>query len=425
MTQTDQKDKVPSRERFVVSALLTWSVWSLMYALNGAYVSPPLLPFVFVAALLTVILWVTPPRLRASQALKLSVVLISFSWFLYFIPGPHWPRSLAFGVVMGALVFVTTRGQWRWIGLGVGLAFALLAAAVAWHWGRDGIDVFTITQGGALSFLHGQNPYQAWYSSTTIGVHRFHYDYGPLWILLNVPFAWLGDVRILTALSAFGILGLAAWRFGWRNDSLLWLALLAFSPWLVWPVLQSWTELCAMALTLAWYATYQKWRWSWLLLALALGSNPAVLVIVVPIFVLIPSTRRQVVFGGVAALSCWGGAYLVSGHDMLQAFSIAGSQGYNPSLGITGLYFVFSAHATSKVITAVAFIAALVLAWRAHPSGVSRQEITSGLVALVGVLFLPATYFEYIMIVALWFWWVVFGIAARVDEGVSGGADCR
>jgi hypothetical protein len=333
------------------------------------------------------------------------------SWIIFFAPGAHWSATYGLLVLAGSLLAAPNV---RWLnaaGAVLVLTGAILALAYAWRWGAAPIDVFDITQRGAVDFLHGINPYQAWFPSTTLGVLRFHYDYGPLLLPLSSPFAALGDVRVLGALSATAIAGLAVGPHRRRQpDAWRWALLLFASPWLFWCVLQGWTELVAIAPLMWWYVERDK-AWTWLLLALSLGINPAVGIVLVPLFVTTTwATRRQILYAGSVGLLCWTVAWAFSGPDFIRAFLIAGQQRFDPTVGLGGLYMFATHRALPISVPILVMIVGCAILWRRRPVFGHAEELAVGLVAFAVVFCLPATYFEYAMIPAVWTWcWIVRG----------------
>lgn len=393
-----------------IKLLILWVMWSLLYAWHGSYLGINLLRAMLVVAIVSVLI-LRKTLIRSSWQLMLAIYvpILGSSWSMLIINGPHWPLWLSMPLAPGA-VLVTLGGHPRvrasgWVLVG---GFGVLSILSAWHWGSVNIDVFSIGQQGALDFLRGVNPYQSWFRSTTIGVARFRYDYGPLWLPLTAPFARLGDVRVLILLSSAGIVALGAWACGWRRHSTwMWLALLLLSPWLVWGTLMSWTELTMMALLLAWYATRQQWRFGWLLLAVALGANPIIAVLLLPMFAIMPEVRRQILYAGAMAAVCWLCAWGVSGADFIQAFKIASGQGYNPTIGFGGLYLLVIHHSLPKIATAAVALVVAGWLWRHRAGSLWQREILAGVGCLLIVWAMPAGYFEYALIPALWLWWAM------------------
>lgn len=392
----------------IVRVLFLWVIWSLLYAMNGGYVGPFVLMVWGLVVILSVLACFWRPKITLSAAMWTALPLISLCWILFADPGsPHWPVGLGLAVCVAALFAAAARGFLRVIGLVLVFALATACVVAAWHWGHDNIDVFTMTQTGSLDVLRGVNPYQSWFPSTTLGVARLRYDYGPALLILAAPFAALGDVRLLSVVSGLGILTLAGWRFGWRCETTwIGLALLVASPWLGWVILQSWTELPAMALLLAWYATQENWRWSWLFLAAALSINPDVAVLMVPIAIVIPRLRRGVGYAVALSLLAWFGTYLFSGHDLIQAFEVASGLRYDPTISIGGLYKLFWGMDLPKVSTVLVAIWAWTWLWFHRPVSPLGRELAVAVAGVTVVWFLPFVYFEYASILGVWIWWV-------------------
>jgi hypothetical protein len=362
-----------------------------------------------VAAILVVLLLMSRPANWDSHAtLKWSLPLVALSWLTFwtYTNNAHWNKLFVVPLLLGATALAWGKRGWSQYVSVAAIVGGIVGIAVSgWRWGRDDIDVFVIMQRGALSLIHGHNPYQLWFPSTTVGVHRFHYDYGPLLLLLSAPAAWLGDVRLLELLAAFGILALGAWRLGRTADRLPLLLLLAISPWLLWPVIQSWTELIAMALVLGWYGLSKSWRLSWLLLAVAVAVNPIVLLVVVPTWILFPELRRTALSGIVLGFLCYALAYLITGHDFIVAFQIASRQRYPATLGGGGLFRLLTGHTLPRSLSLIVFLGSCLVAYLRPPRSPASRELTVAGIAAITVFFLPASYFEYVLIPMLWSWW--------------------
>ena len=393
-----------------VKVLMLWVMGSLLYASRGSYLSETLWYAIGIFAITGwVILFKFKVRSTWTTFLPFAIVIVAFSWPILDAPGPHWPLICAAPLPLAAIAIGLPASPWlRYLGWVVLILLEGICIALAWHWGRVNIDVFAISQQGALDFLRGTNPYQSWFHSTTVEVARFRYDYGPLWLLLTAPFARLGDVRVLVGLSSIGIICLGAWRYGWRQYSTwIWVALLLLSPWLAWTTIMAWTELVMMSLLLAWYATYQQWRWSWVFLAVALGANPIIAVLLLPMFVVIPETRRQIICAGCAAAICWLAALGLSGADFIQAFRIAGTQGYEPTISLGGFYLILTNHPIPKIATIIIALGITAYLWRYRAADLWQRELLVGFGCLAIVWVMPASYFEYTLIPALWLWWTL------------------
>jgi hypothetical protein len=362
-----------------------------------------------VAAILGVLLLMSrPANWNIHAALIWSLPLVALPWLTFwsYTHDAHWNKLFVIPVLLGATAFAWGKPGWcRYFSLAAIVGGMVGIAVSGWRWGTDDIDVFVIMQRGALSLLHGHNPYQLWFPSTTIGIHRFHYDYGPLLLLLSAPAAWLGDVRLLELLAAFGILALGAWRLRPTPERLPLLLLLAISPWLLWPVIQSWTELIAMALVLGWYGLSKRWRPSWLLLAVAVAVNPIVLLVVVPTGILFPELRRTALTGIVLGVLCYVMAYIVTGHDFIAAFQIASRQLYPATLGGGGLFRLLTGRPLPQSLTLIVFLGSCLVAYLRPPRSPAGRELAVAGIAALTVFCLPASYFEYVLIPMLWSWW--------------------
>lgn len=391
--------------------ILLWVLWSFLYGFNGAYVSPPLLAIWGVACATSVLLWWRGTSLSVGFLLRVCTPLAAMSWIVFFAPGSHWSATYGLLVLVGSILAAPNISWLNALGGVLVVTGGIVAVAHAWHWGVAPIDVFDITQSGAVDFLHGINPYRAWFPSTTLGIVRFHYDYGPLLLPLSSPFAALGDVRVLGALSATAIAALVVRARGWRQpDAWRWALLLWASPWEFWCVLQGWTELVAIAPLMWWYVERDR-PWAWLLLVLSLGINPAVGLVLVPLFVTTTSTtRRQILYAGSVGLLCWAVAWGFSGPDFIRAFSIASRQLFDPTVGLGGLYMFATHRALPILVPIVAMFVGCAILWRRRPMYGSAGELAVGLVSAAVVFCLPATYFEYAMIPAVWIWlWLARG----------------
>ena len=393
-------------ESLKARVILLWVLWSFLYGFNGAYVSPPLFVIWGLVCTASVLIWWRGTLLTPGFLLRVCTPLVAMSWIVFFAPGSHWNSAYGLLLLAGSLLAAPSVRWLNALGGALVVTGATVAVAHAWHWGAAPIDVFDITQRGAVDFLHGTNPYQAWFTSTTSAVVRFHYDYGPLLLPLSSPFAALGDVRVLGVLSAAAIAALVVGNHGWRQpDAWRWALLLCASPWAFWCVLQGWTELVAIAPLMWWYVERNK-SWTWLALALSLGINPAVGLILVPLFAgATPATRRQILYAVSLGLLCWAVAWAFTGPDFIRAFSIASQQHFEPTVGLGGLYMFATHHAMPILVSIVAMMLGCAILWRRRTVLGNAVELTVGLVAAAVVFCLPATYFEYAMIPAVWIWW--------------------
>jgi hypothetical protein len=410
-----------STSRFAIcKVIVLWVLVSLLYSLSTAYLTH----FTMIMLGVTVFIAVLVMRVRYARGniratLIWSLPLMGLSWLTFWTAAnnAHWNKIYVLPVLAGSVAIIGAKRAWHHhLSLAV-IAGGMIGIAVSgWRWGKDGIDVFVIMQRGAVTFLNGNNPYQAWFSSTTLGVHRFHYDYGPLLLVLSAPAAWLGDVRLLLLLAASGILALGAWRLRQTVNRVPLLLLLGISPWLLWPVIQSWTELVAMALVLGWYGLRDTWKLSWLLLAVAVGVNPIVLLVVVPTLILFPELRLTSLAGIALGLFCYVPAYLLTGHDFIVAFQIASRQRYGGTIGLGGLWGDLTGRSLSEGVAFFVFLAGCLLFYLRRPRSLPDRELAVAGIAAVTVFCLPASYFEYVLIPMLWIWWWI-GTASIAFNG--------
>ena len=388
--------------------LIIWTLWSLVYANSKAYLNLDALLMGGVIVWLMWLDWTKPMQLSWQKAIYMCFPIAGIS-LLFSAPNGAYNLGILPLLVVGImLVLRQERALWRYIGLGtLGVAFGL-ALVSQWHWGTDNIDVFSITQQGALDFWHGLNPYHMFYRSTTMGVHAFRYDYGPLWLPMTVPFALLGDVRLLMVLSAIGIVALGVKCSGWRTPGTwLWVSLLVLSPWLYLPILESWTELVMVLLFLLWYELRSRYSWAWLLLAVALGANPVIGIVLLPMFLVMPKTRRDMFYAGGLAAVCWLAAAGLSGHDFVKAFEIAGTQKYPPTISVAGLYGTITHQAWPRLASLVLILGSSVWVWCHRQGDLRKQEFLIAIGSTAIVWSLPGGYFEYALIPAIWWWWLL------------------
>ena len=387
-----------------------WISWSLIAALSIMYVSPQLLPLAIVGL---------------TAALS---IYITRSWR----PGPHWGRMSAVtlpvlslsaillathdpGVSVG-LVLIGTGvawvgllvGRWerRWQ-LGIVMIAATLVLIAGWHWGHASIDVFTVMQGGGSALLHGANPYFQRFASTTSGVPFYYYPYGPIALGLSLPFAGLGDVRILSLLAAIAILGTAFTRSASDLDSTQRVSLLLLSPWLVWSVLQSWNELPISALLLWWFILRcRQVPLTWPLVGLALGISPVAIIPLVPIGILYPELRRDILLGCGLAAGLYSWTLIAVGLPQgLAIWHLLSGARYGITWSIGGFYQLVVGTGPPLWVVAVCETAVLGLGYLNAGRLQVHRRLWVGVLMLLIVLCSPASYFEYMIFPAIWIWW--------------------
>lgn len=249
---------------------------------------------------------------------------------LLFLPGitvnPARLGAFRPGVALAALVLASYlwRGAPAWVVrarfpvlllLGAGLGAVVMRASPA-----PGIDVWQIQQHGAAGLLAGYNPYRLRYPNvygsgtpfldpslvSADGRFILAYPYAPATLLLDVPSAWLGDVRwtMLAAVVA------AAWlvrRLGRGSvEAELAGALLLLQPQTFLVLELSWTEPIALATTLLAVAAVDRaagggaaeakgaaaWLWPGLAGALAAASKQYLPLLLLPLLFALPARAR-------------------------------------------------------------------------------------------------------------------------------------
>lgn len=246
-----------------------------------------------------------------------------------FLPGfaVEPSRLGAFRPVLGATAVVLSVWLWpaapRWLvrarfPLLVTLA-TVLGALVILASPAPAIDAWEYQQRGALGFLSGQNPYTALYPNiygpgtpyldpsllTPDGHYVRAYPYPPLIVLLEAPFAWLGDVRwaMLAAAAACALLVRALGRGAVEAE--LAGALLLLQPRGFMVLELSWNEPVALAgiLAVAWAvqdaverpqesSRAAEWWLPGLAAALAISTKQYVAILLVPFLLVLPARVR-------------------------------------------------------------------------------------------------------------------------------------
>ena len=193
-----------------------------------------------------------------------------------------------------------------------GLGLLTWFTAQHWAWGHANIDVFAEVQGAASSLLHGQNPYDPVYRVIIDTGHGLaptgsgHFGYGPAVILLSLPGAVLGDVRLSAALVGVSIPvaaflmarshGAPAWFC--RSLVAVWLGL-GFLPLMT---LADWTDTFSVAGFVWWLALRgERPTAARLALGLAMAAKPSMLPLLVPFLLWQRSAWRDAVWAVIVA----------------------------------------------------------------------------------------------------------------------------
>jgi hypothetical protein len=183
----------------------------------------------------------------------------------------------------------------------------LLTAAAVWlslqifliQRGRPLIDDFYIVSGGAKTLLHGHNPYLAYYQSTTTGITRYHYTYGPATLLLTTPFRLLGDVRYASLAAIVVTLGSILWVAKLSHPKAVpvhWVAaLLLAQPFSGYMVANMWSDVFPMLALVLWILLLERHpRVAAVLLGIGIAAKVTILLPLAGILIIRPKTLPQV-----------------------------------------------------------------------------------------------------------------------------------
>ncbi|MGH7610416.1 MAG: hypothetical protein ACREN4_00190 [Candidatus Dormibacteria bacterium] len=397
------------RQRVVANRVLAlWVVVSLAALPTDTYLFQAAYLWLALMALAALAVVVVRPSCRFNSTLVVACPLAALAWLTPWDITGNGVRDIVFvfpAAVSALAVARLTGPRERALATAIVWVAVIGAVVTTWHWGVDNIDVFHIVQQGALQVPRGLNPYHSWFASTTPGIRELHYPYGPILLLLSLPAAAVGDVRLLSLAAALGILALGYARLRHLRGGAPLVVMLLVSPWLVWPMLQSWTELVAMALLLGWYGLHERWRGSWVLLGLAVGVNALVLIVAIPIFLVRPSLRRHAAAGMALAVACYGGAFLVSGHSLIGAFLTAAHPDWSATIGVGGVVQLIAHRVLPSAVAVGVFAIGCSVALLRRPATPLGQELAVAAISAATVWCLPASYFEYLLMPMLWCWW--------------------
>lgn len=192
-----------------------------------------------------------------------------------------------------------------WIVWTVGLALTM-------HWASWNGDVFAMMQGGARSLLAGHNPFAGSYPQDQGSLVRFGasklifvpYIYGPSVLLLSLPGALIGDVRVMDYLFALAaVAGLASCARAPSVPRRVILLGVAASPVLFFLVQNAWQDVESIALLLWWLRLRSTHRiWAVTLLAIMIAIIPTTLVALVLGALWLPRARRELAVGAIGAI---------------------------------------------------------------------------------------------------------------------------
>ncbi len=213
--------------------------------------------------------------------------------------------SLALAASVAAVILGPAPGLRRG-GLAVAVAADMGLIALGWHWGHSGVDMFSMTQGGAAALLHGHDPYLALFPEQTPPLAHVAYGYGPGLLLLTAPGRVLGDVRSagLAALVAL-IAGVAvlARRHGGPEAAWRCLAVLLALPLLAHLVDSAFPEVYPAAAVAGWLVLRRRHpRWAVAVLGLGLATVPTAAPLLVLPWIWWRRTRREISWAAGVAL---------------------------------------------------------------------------------------------------------------------------
>lgn len=224
---------------------------------------------------------------------------------------PHL-RLVVATILCLAAVPLLPRSWMRRMGLGLGtgmlLAWITLMLPINPH-----IDVFEMVKGSTAALLHGQNPYAPVYQ-VYLDSDKLHpifgtgaFGYGPMVILLSLPAALLGDVR-LTQVALLAMLGaaIAVWTrraLGERQATSI-VAVFVASPFLPFMVLMEWTDTFSIVGTAWWLLLRDRHRvWATVALTAAMASKPTMLPLILPLLVWERTAWRELLVSMVATIA--------------------------------------------------------------------------------------------------------------------------
>lgn len=185
---------------------------------------------------------------------------------------PGAVAALVLVMILGGLYLLSDKPRRRWMGLFLVGGPDLLRFLIGIQWGRSGIDVFGILQGGAERLLRGLNRYTGIFPSDTPGARTLPLVYNSSTLILMPPGRLLGDIRIsellITAVLLLVVFQLAKRHLG--TTQAWWvLALVLVCPFTPYMIVQAWVEEIAVTGVAIWLL----WR----------GQHPRVAVIALPL----------------------------------------------------------------------------------------------------------------------------------------------
>lgn len=406
-----QRGPASGEEQLWMKVLAIWTCVSLTAATTQMYLGPPFLPFLILAALVSLYVgWFWHPRSIPNFA-WLMLPILALNWLLLQninFRHPYWIAVLATALACVGWLVASSHSL---RGARAGRLLIVLGCVTVligdWRWGHAVIDVFGVMQNGSIDLVHGIDPYFATFHSNTLGVKAFHYSYGPIMLLLGIPFAFLGDVRLLLVASAASFVALVGWHDGRSRLLSPMVLVLLLSPWLVWTIVRSWNELLVVAMLLWWFVLAQRGcRWCWVLIGLSIGVTPVAFIVLAPVFLLYQELRRDVLLGTILSAIIYLTAVAIVGlKETSHVVRILASIQYNFTWGLGGIFHVLTGHPFGGAEVLVLFGVILGTTFVMSKRLQSQRDLAAGVVMCALVLCLAATYFEYVVIPAIWIWW--------------------
>jgi len=276
------------------------------------------------------------------------------------------------------------------------------------RWGQVNIDVFAFTQRASWQLLHGQDPYQGAYQTTSPHLALAHYFYLPAVFLLSVPGRLLGDIRVSNLLAVVALivaLTVLARRHGGREQGWRCLALGLTLPFLAPMIYYAWAEVYLMAAIVLWLALRERHKGiSVVILGVGIATVPTALPLLILPFLWWPRPRRELLSAaGVALLVCFPFVVWAGPEEFVKAALLV-SVSLPPRLDgldldsvarfLTGSWLPFWVWPSAS-------LGALVLVIRSRERSWARAFYLGSALLLVAFVFAKWAFFNYYFLVAV------------------------
>jgi len=275
---------------------------------HGGYSPAALVLVVLASGLILIAPWATPGRgSRASWSVAVGLGAVA-SAIIHGGSPIFWVAILASGGLAIAVVLCPPRAVRGTAAAMAGLIVLGLLAGSS-HWGRVSIDTFWFIQRASARLLNGLNPYGASWPTTTPGLARAHFTFGPGVLLLSLPARLLGDVRVSDLLAVLLLVALIvalARRNGGSEQGWRCLALCLTLPFLPFMINQSWAEIYLITAIAVWLWWRVRHPWAAVAcLGLGLSTVPTAVPLLVLPFIWWSRPRREILMAAlVAAAIC-------------------------------------------------------------------------------------------------------------------------